>query len=174
MAIFIHPFQVFNKKKGNCNIFMIRMCEIDIGNLKARNFTKLVPVRNFYSPFWVYRFFDMRRARERHTQSFSADYLYIVSSQSNQRAAPVAHKVVWPRPALNVDSLVRRQELNKLLFFQIPKSSAHAPGAWSHSHLLVPIPIRDFYFDISEWHILSQRAWTPALMLHLTNPCAQR
>ena len=28
--------------------------------------------------------------------------------------------------------------------------------------------IWDFYFDISEWHIL------PALMLHLTNPCAKR
>ena len=31
-----------------------------------------------------------------------------------------------------------------------------------------------FYFDISEWHILSAHAWTPALMLHLTNPCAKR
>ena len=34
-----------------CNIPMIRKCEIDIGNLKTRNFTKLVQVRNFYSPF---------------------------------------------------------------------------------------------------------------------------
>ena len=36
------------------------------------------------------------------------------------------------------------------------------------------ISIWDFYFDISEWHILSARAWTHALMLHLTNPCAKR
>ena len=35
----------------NCNIPMIRICQIDIGNLKTRNFTKLVQVRNFYSPF---------------------------------------------------------------------------------------------------------------------------
>ena len=35
-------------------------------------------------------------------------------------------------------------------------------------------PILDFYFDISEWHILPARAWTPAIMLHLTNPCAKR
>ena len=35
-------------------------------------------------------------------------------------------------------------------------------------------PIWDFYFDISEWHILPARAWTPALMLHLTNTCAKR
>ena len=39
---------------------------------------------------------------------------------------------------------------------------------WSH------FPIWDFYFDISEWHILPARAWTPALILHLTNPCAKR
>ena len=58
-------------------------------------------------------------------------------------------------------------------FSQIPKSSAHASGAWRHSHPLVSIPIWDFYFDISKWHILSARAWTPALMLHLTNPCTE-
>ena len=35
-----------------------------------------------------------------------------------------------------------------------------------------PIFYLGFYFDICEWRILSARAWTPALMLHLTNPCA--
>ena len=59
-------------------------------------------------------------------------------------------------------------------FFQISKSSAHTSGVWRHLHPLVSIPIWDFYFDISEWHILSAHAWTPALMLHLTNPCAKR
>ena len=49
--------------------------------------------------------FDMR---ERETQSFYADCFYIVSSQPNQRAAPVAHKVVWPRPALKVNLLLLR------------------------------------------------------------------
>ena len=32
------------------NIPMIRICEIDIGNLKTRNFTKLVQARNFLLP----------------------------------------------------------------------------------------------------------------------------
>ena len=59
-------------------------------------------------------------------------------------------------------------------FSQISESSAHTIGAWRHPRSLVTIPIWDFYFDISEWHILSARAWTPALMLHLTNPCAKR
>ena len=111
------------------------------------------------------------RHEERETQSFYADCFYIVSPQPNQRAAPVAHKVVWPRPALKVNLLFPRQELNSQLFLEI---SAHASGAWRHPNTLVTIPIWDFYFDITEWHILSARAWTPALMLHLTNPCAKR
>ena len=34
-----------------------------------------------------------------------------------------------------------------------------------------PIFYQEFYF---EWCILPPRAWTPALMLHLTNPCTKR
>ena len=95
------------------------MREIDIGNLKTRNFKKLVQVRNFIT-------FESKvfRHEERETQSFYADCFYIVSSQPKQRAAPVAHKVVWPRLALNLDSLVWRQELNSLLF---PKSQPPLP-----------------------------------------------
>ena len=52
--------------------------------------------------------------------------------------------------------------------------SAHASGAWRYPYTLVPITIWNFYFDLSEWHIRSACAWTPALMLHLTNPCAKR
>ena len=54
-------------------------------------------------------------------------------------------------------------------FFQI---SAHASGAWRHPNTQVTIPIWDFYFDISEWHIFSAHAWTPEL--HLINQCAER
>ena len=87
------------------------MCEIDLGNPKYMTFTKLVQVRNFIT-------FELKviRHEERKTQSFYADCFYIVSSQPNQRAAPVAHKVTWPRPALNLDSLVRRLEFNSLTF----------------------------------------------------------
>ena len=51
--------------------------------------------------------------------------------------------------------------------------SAHASSVWCHPHPLVLIPIWDFYFDISEWHILPTHTWTPMLMLHLTNPCTK-
>ena len=40
--------------------------------------------------------------------------------------------------------------------------SAHASGAWRHRHRLVQFRIWDFYFDISEWHILSAHARTLA------------
>ena len=59
-------------------------------------------------------------------------------------------------------------------FFSNPQILCLRSGSWRHSHPLVLITIRDFYFNISEWHILSARAWTPALMLYLTNPCAKR
>ena len=114
------------------------------------------------------------RHEERETQSFYADCFYIVSSQPNQCAAPVALKVVRPRPGLNVDAPVRTQELDSTGFSQIRKSSAHASGAWRHSHPLVHITIWNFYFDICEWRILPAHEWTPALMLHLTNPCTKR
>ena len=52
--------------------------------------------------------------------------------------------------------------------------SAHTSSAWRHPNTLARIPIWDFYFDISEWHNLSAGSWTPALMSHLTKPCAKR
>ena len=107
------------------------------------------------------------RHEERKTQSFYADWFYIISSQPNQCTAPVAHKVIWP---LKVNLFFRGGNSTNC-FSQI---SAHASGAWCHPNTLVPIPIWDFYFDIAEWHILSARAWTPVLTLHLTNPCAKQ
>ena len=89
------------------------------------------------------------------------------------------HRQLSPQPTRGARSAKIRlaslsSESGLPTFSQIPKSSAHASGAWHHSHPLVLFSIRDFYFDISEWHILSACAWTPALMLHLTNPCNKR
>ena len=77
------------------------------------------------------------------------------------------------RPRKSTDFFRARNSTN-WLFSNPPKSSAHVSGAWRHSQPLVSFPIWDFYFDISEWHILPARVWTPAFMLHLTNPCAKR
>ena len=123
---------------------MIRVYEIDIGNPKYMTFTKLVQVRNFIT-------FELKviQHEERETQSFYSDCFYIVSSQPNQRAVPVAHKFVWPRPVLNVDSLVQWQELNSLTFSKSQNPQPTLLGMTSLTSL-VSFPIWVFYFDISE------------------------
>ena len=83
------------------------MCEIDIGNLKyMRNTLRLLS-----SGTKLFITFELKviRHEERETQSFYADCFYICPKP---HAAPVAYKFVWPHPALNLDSLVQRQELN--------------------------------------------------------------
>ena len=144
------------------SITMIRICERDIGNLKTRNFTKFVLVRNF---IYLLEFKGFSTWGERDTIFLCCLFLH---RQLSAQPTPVAHKDVWPRPALK--SRLSRSEVGTQLiaFSQI---SAHASCEWRHPNTLVPIPIWGFYFDISELHILSARAWTPALMLHLTNPC---
>ena len=133
------------------------MCEIDIGNPKYTTFTKFVQVRNFIT-------FELKvfRHEERETQSFYVNCFYIVSYQRNQRAVPVAHKVVWPRPGLNLNVFVRGQELNSLLFLKSPKSSAHASGAWHHSHSLGQFLSVFFLF----WHL-----WMTHLLRARVNTC---
>ena len=81
----------------------------------------------------------------REAQSFFADCFYIVSSQPNQRAAPVAHKFVWPHPALNLDSLVRRQELNSLLFSNLSPRFRCVTSLTSHCP--------NYYLGFLFWHL---------------------
>ena len=105
---------------------------------------------------------------ERDTQSFNADCFYIVSSQLNQRAAPVVLKFVWPHPALNLDSLVRRQELNSLLFLKSPNLQPTLPV-----RDVTHIPWSQFLFGVLFWHlwmILPERAWTPVLRFAPNKP----
>ena len=113
--------------------------------------------------------------RKREAQSFYADFSICPKPRAalatRPRRAPKVNRL--PR-TLKPDSSVRRPELNSLTFLKSPKSSTHASGEWCHSHPPGHISIWDFYFDISEWHLLPACAWTPALMLHLTNPCAKR
>ena len=91
---------------------MIRICEIDKGNLKTQNWFR-------YKTFiHLFEFKGFSICGERETQSFYADCFYIISSQPNQCTAPVVQKVVWPHPALKVNLLLPRQELNSLLFLK--------------------------------------------------------
>ena len=109
------------------------------------------------------------RHEERVAQSFYADF----SICPPPRAAPSRKLLVWSRRPPKVTLLPLRQELNSLLFLKSQSTLpvrvvTHIPWSQFLSGIFF------FFFDISEWHILSVRAWTPALMLHLTNPCAKR
>ena len=113
------------------------------------------------------------RHEERETQSFYADCFYLISSQPNQRVAPIAHKFIWPRRAPKVNLSFGGRNSTNCFFLKSQNPQPTLPGIMSFTSL-VPFTIWEFYFDICEWCILPARAWTPALMLHLTNPCAKR
>ena len=76
-----------------------------------------------------------------------------------------------PRRASEGQQSSPEAELNSTTFLKSPKI-LRARFRWMTS-FTSPSPIWDFYFDISEWYTLSACAWTPALMLHLTKPCAK-
>ena len=106
--------------------------------------------------------------RERETQSFYADCFYICS----KRTCGTPSASYWSGLGGSRKSTFPFGRRNSThCFFSNPSpcfrcvTSFTPPGL--NSYLWI-------YFDISEWHILSARAWTSALMLYLTNPCAER
>ena len=117
---------------------------------------------------WVKRFFDMKR--ERHTIFLCWLLLHRqLSTQPTRGARSAQSRLASPSSESQPSSPEAGAQLTA--FSQI---SAHTSSAWHHPNTLGSIPIWDFYLDISEWHILFEGAWTPALMLHLTSPCAKR
>ena len=80
--------------------------------------TKLYEIGSSTKLLFTFLSLKVFRHKERQTQYFYADCFYIFSSQPNQFAVAVAHKVVWPHPALKVNFLLPRQELNYLLFLK--------------------------------------------------------
>ena len=81
------------------------------GHKESKN-TKLYEIGSGTKLLFTFLSLKVYRHEERKTQSFYAGCFYIVISQSNQCMAPVAHKFVWPQPALKVNLLLPRQELN--------------------------------------------------------------
>ena len=71
------------------------------------------------------------------------------------------------------ESQLSRSEAGTQLtaFSQIPKILSPRFRCMTSFTPPGPISYLEFYFDICEWCILPVRGWTPALMLHLTNPC---
>ena len=72
-------------------------------------------------------------------------------------------QLVWPWRASKVNLPVRPQELNSLLFLKSQRSSAHASGAWCHSH-----PWSHFLSRVLFWHL-----WMMHPLRTCVNTCAQ-
>ena len=123
-------------------------------NPKTRNWFRYETSNHHFE----FKGFSTWGERERETQSFYADCFYIVNSQPNLRAAPVAHKIVWPRTGLNLNSLVRRQELNSLLFSNL------SPRFWCVTSPTSPGP--NSYLGFLFWH-----HWMTHPLCTLVNTC---
>ena len=132
-------------------------------NPKTRNWL-------WYETLLPLRLFDMRRERD----TIFLCWLLLHRQLSTQPTRGARSTQIRLVPPSSESRFLFGDRNSTHCFSQIPKSSSHASGACRHPHPLIPIPMWDFYFDISEWHILSACAWTPALMLHQTNPCTKR
>ena len=138
----------------------INGCEIDIGNRKYTTFTKLVQVRNFIHLFELKGF---SKWGERDTIFLCWLLLHRQLSTKPTRGARSAQiRLALPRS----ESQLSRSEAGTQVtaFSQIPQILSSRFRCMTSLTSLVTIPIWDFYFDISEWHILSACAWTPALL----------
>ena len=135
------------------------MCEIDIGNLKTWKTLRLLSSgTKLFITFWV----------KGNSTWGESDTIFLcwlllhcqLSTQPTLGACSAQIRLASP----SSESQLTRSEAGTRLtdFFQISKSSAHTSSVWCHLHPLVTIPIWDFYFDISEWHILSVCANTCA------------
>ena len=140
------------------------MCEIDIGYPKYTTFTKLVQVWNFIT-------FELKVIRHEKRDTIFLCWLLLHLPQTTCGTPSSNYWSGLGGPRKSTFPFGRRNSTH--CFSQIPQILS-ASGTD-----VIPLPRPHFlsgicYFDICEWHILPARAWTPALMLHLTNPCTKR
>ena len=120
--------------------------------------TKLVPVRNFYSPFWVYRFFDMRR--ERHTHSFFLCWLFHLNPTTC--GTPPQTNNWSGLSELRKSTFFVQAQISTTTFFSNPQNLQRF-WAWHHSRPRSHFLYVFFYCDIADCQIRPACAWTPAL-----------
>ena len=131
------------------------MWEIDIGNPKYMRFMKLVQVQNFIT------FLSLKVIRHEERDTIFLCWLLLhrqLSTQPTRGVRSAQSRLASPSSESQPSSSEVGTQLTAF-----SQTSAHASGAWRHPNILILISIWDFYFDISEWHILSACARTPAL-----------
>ena len=147
------------------------MCGIHIGNLKTRNSRNWLRYETFIH---LFEFKGFSTWGERETQTSFLCWLLLhrqLSTQPTRGARSAQGRLASPSSESQTSSSQAGTQLPD--FFQISKSSAHTSEhdvihtSWSHflSGIFILTSLND---------ILSARAWTPALMLHLTNPFSKR
>ena len=149
---------------GTQNVHNVRIYNIYIEHrnpeTQKNTYDFLVQVRNFLLSLSLKVF----RHKEREAQSFYAGFS-MCSHFNTCGTPPQGHC------ELAKVTLLRTARLNSLIFFKSPNILRARFRCMTS--ITSPSSNWDFYFDISEWHFLPARAWTPALMLHLTNLCTE-
>ena len=128
----------------------------------------LVQVRNFLLPLSL----KIHRHKERNTHSFYSGFS-IWLFRPPTRVAPATRPLAWLRRASESQPSSPGAELNSTDFLQNSQNPPRASGAWRHSHSLALFPIWAIVTSLSHTSASRARAWTPALMLHLSNPCTE-
>ena len=128
---------------------------------KTRN-EFFLQVRNFLLPLSL----KVLRHKEREEQSFYSGFFI----------CPPPTRVAPPtKVSAKANRLLPRQVSSQLLtdFFKISQNPRRASGAWRHSHSLSSVSHLGLLWHIWVTRPLCVRTWTPVLMLHLANPCAE-
>ena len=122
-----------------------------------------VQIRNFLLPLSL----KVLRHKERETHSFYSGFFICPHLQH------VWHPPQWsPRASENQSShSVSSSQLTD--FFKISQNPPRSSVAWLHSHCVTSFPISAIVTSLSDTSVPRARTWTPALMLHLSNPCSE-
>ena len=131
--------------------------------------TLTTQVRNFLLPLSL----KVLRHKERDTHSFYSGFSICPHHL-------VRHPLQRPLACLrrasesHLSSSDSKTHLNstQLTFSKSPNPS-RTSGAWRHPHSAAPFPIWAIMTSLSDTSAPRTRAWTPALMLHLRNPCTK-
>ena len=139
--------------------------KIEHRNLETRKTLDdfFVRVRNFLLPLSL----KVLWYKKREAQSFYSGF-FICPPPHSTRVAP-ATKVyaskrkptVFPRGRFHLN------------FFKISPNPPRSSGAWRHPHSVTPLSMWAIVTSLSDTSAPCMHAWTPVLMLHLSNPCTE-
>ena len=125
-----------------------------------------VQLRNFWLPLSL----KVIRHKEREAQSFYSGFL--IWPHHRQHVWHPPQRCPWAsenQPSSPEAGLIS----TNWLFQNLPKSSARFRCVTSFALANLRFPSRAIVTSLSYTSALRTRTWTPVLMLHLTNPCAE-